>query len=95
MVGKAARVVEGVWGMRIPQFIGAIEAHLHAGFRLFRKHVSNPPPETIFFSANIGLDPDSDDEDDDVYVEIRLTGRVVVIVCDAHNHWNWQPRLPK
>ena len=76
-------------------FIAAIRAHLNAGRRLFCKHVQSPPPNTLFFSANVGRDPDSDDEETDIYVEIRLKANTVVILCDAHNHRRAEPRLPK
>ena len=95
LVGKAQRQVVGPWGMTAASFIEAIRAHLEEGNRIFQKTVQNPPPDTLLFSGNIRLDPDSNDEDDDVYVEIRLTNRTVVILCDAHGHYKWQPRLPK
>ena len=93
--GLADRYVAGVWRMTAASFIGAIRAHLEAGCRIFDKPIQNPPPDTLFFHGNIGLDPDDDDEDLDVYVEIRLENQKVVILCDAHNHPRTQPRLPK
>ena len=95
LLGRAQNYVVGVWGMTAGSFIVAIQVHLEAGYRIFHKPVQNPPPATLLFSANIGLDPDSDDEDEDVYVEIRLENKTVVILCNAHNHDNWKPRLPK
>lgn len=93
--GKAHSYVVGPWKMTTVAFVEAIQAHLEASYRLFHKPVQNPPPATLLFSANIGLDPDSDDEAEDVYVEIRLRNQVLVILCNAHNHDNWKPRLPK
>jgi hypothetical protein len=93
--GKAQSYVVGPWKMTTAAFVEAVQAHLENGNRIFHKPVQAPPPDTLFFSANVSLDPDTDDEDEDVYVEIRLKNGTLVILCDAHNHWDWEPRLPK
>ena len=93
--GRAQSYVVGPWKMTVTAFVNAIQAHLEAGYRIFYKPVEDPPPETLLYSANVGLDPDSDDEDKEVYVEIRLKCETLVILCNAHNHDNWKPRLPK
>ncbi len=93
--GKAQSYVAGPWNMTVAAFVEAIRAHLETGYRIFHKPVQDRPPDTLLFSANIGLHPDSEDEDEDVYVEIRLKNQMLVILCDAHNHDNWKPRLPK
>jgi hypothetical protein len=95
VLGQAQRYVFQIWQIGIPKFVDAVRAHLIAGYRIFRKIGCQAPPGQQFFSANIRLDPDSNSEDEDVYVEIRLIGRTKVLVCDAHYHFNWQPRLPK
>lgn len=95
LLHTALRYVVGPWRMTSDSFITTIRFHLESGYRIFQKTVPNPPQNTVLFSANIGLDPDSDEEDEDVYVEIRLKNHAVVIICDAHNHDSWKPRLPK
>ncbi|MDR3405900.1 MAG: hypothetical protein P4L99_25670 [Chthoniobacter sp.] len=92
---KAERYVVGPWKMKAPAFVDAIIAHLEDGCRIFHKPISNPPSNTLFFSANVCRDPEFNDEEDDIYVEIRFENNAVVILCDAHNHYDWQPRLPK
>ena len=94
--GTAKRMVEHAWGLRVPDFVESVCAHLEAGHRLFRKPINDPPPNLLFFHANVGLYPDSTDEYDDVYVEIRLRDGLVVIICDSHTHLDGiGPRLPK
>ena len=93
--GTAQRYVVGPWKMTTAAFVEAIQAHLENGYRIFHKSVQDPVPDTLLFSANVGLVPDNEDEDEDVYVEIRLKNDTLVILCNAHNHDKWKPRLPK
>ncbi len=86
IVGGALRQVVA-WQTTTEGLTKAIAGHLQAGYRIFSKSVEDPPVGVLFFSANIRLDPESDEEEDDVYVEIRLrTERLEVVICDAHNH---------
>ena len=95
LTGKADRYVRLVWKMDSTAFVNAIQCHLEKGHRLFKKFVEIPSENTLLFDANVGLDPDSDEEDDDVYVEIRMYNKQLIILCNAHTHEHGKPRLPK
>lgn len=93
--GLALRYAESAWGLGVSRFVDAIRIHLENDCKIFCKKVIPPRSDTKLFSANVRLDPESEDEEDDVYVEIRIFSNWSVMVCDAHNHCPWQPRLPR
>jgi hypothetical protein len=94
VLGTAERMAVYVWEMGIPAFVEAVRAHLDAGYLIFYKRITSPPPNCIFFQANVGRYPDSAEEDHDVYVEIRLSNGTFIIICDSHPHFD-SIRLPK
>lgn len=94
IVGTAKNYVVGPWEMTTASFAAAILGHIKNGYRIFQKPIQTKLPDTLFFDANVGRDPEFDDEED-VYVEIRLSAGTMVIICDAHNHHKGKLRLRK
>jgi hypothetical protein len=95
VAGTAKRHCGMVWHINISTFVEALRAHIESEHRIFQKYIKDPDKDTQFYDANVRLDPESEDEGHDVYIEIRIIGRLVVLICDAHNHPKNGRRLPK
>jgi hypothetical protein len=95
VLGKAVRFATYVWKISLEGVGTALKDHVQSGCRIFRKYENNSNrllPNKL--QANVNLDGESDD-DRDVYMEIILTETEILLISNAHNHDQGQPRLPK